>query len=221
MAVEFSPANVAHVNKVVQRDFKDLDDFILGLQNGMPLQRPNSKEVIPILDKVILAFQTVATAYYEKAKALLGDTDGHPRLQKYEQVLGNLENHALKLSELIRPDPDKAFFPNNRRQKLHKLIGFVAGRANVSGSPFILPVLGDTYKYVNVNYIKNFGLICLPPRVVTTDASDRNLSVLWHETAGYAIARAKDNEQFEIAVTKLHTELQKTSIYWQRYALDF
>jgi hypothetical protein len=219
MIVDFSPANVYEVNNVAQSDSKDLLAFITGLLD-MPEQRPNSEEVRAKLKPVIETFEMVAQAYLNKAQALLSKEPAQPRLQKYEQVLSKVQSHALELSELIRPDPYKEFSPSDRRQLFNKLIAFIAKRTNVSGQPFILPVLDESFKYVHFNYVDGFGLLCLPPRMATTHASNRNLSIFWHEAAGFAIATAKNKhpEKLRDAASRLYERLLEYNGYWERYS---
>lgn len=214
MVTKLTMAQVADNTK---KRWNNWGEVIKVVKGYMPQDRLSEQLMNGIVDEVFIQFEKVADEIQLKAEedlerskaADLLSTNVYDRKIKHEYLLLKTENHALEIAKLIRPYPDKKFFC---------LLRLIAGRVS-SPPPFLLPVLGDAFKYVHFNYVSRFGLVSVPPRPAIINSNNRNLGVVWHEVAGYAIAVAKTErkEEFKRQAKALRDHLRVNYNLWFTY----
>ena len=163
------------------------------------------------LDSLIGTFEKAARGYFRKAQSLItNDSNQASNYQSsaYYEVLSRLTEHSLLLSDLARPhleadfdDQFKQFNPCNssltgNRALIEKIMTIISTRFTLrSPSAVIFPISSLNFQFIHFNYMDGLGIVGIPPEVLTTPSW--NLSVLWHEIAGYEVARISQAGKLE------------------------
>jgi hypothetical protein len=186
-------------------NFEELKNFIGNWKKSTA--RPKRED--RYLNSVIEIFkEDVAVKYFERVKILIKPEPPLKRSQKYGEALDHVREHAILLADIARVPPKTVISPE-RRSLLIGVLQQIAQRLiarRLSGStqdsnvaiPILLPIFSLRFKYIHFNYMLGFGLVGIPPEFISDNSSGANLSVLWHEAAGHAMAVMKRYNKYRV-----------------------
>lgn len=159
-----------------------------------------SKAIRQLVDE----FGDVARAYFERGSALSdvaekSDVVPSPDEIAYNltQVLTQIERHTNLLCTVVRSMPfpfsdDPNADLGEPVQLAARIIEVVSRRVPVGGGT-LLPIIDSTFKFVHFRYSDEIGVIGVPANQMVRP--DWQISVLWHEIAGYALALAHRDDK--------------------------
>jgi hypothetical protein len=183
-----------HVDRAAHADFVGIfaglgKSQLISIQGSTrSLSREVGKEnELKPLDHLANSFELVAKTYFKSVQqAIQNEREKDKQINDayyYDQALTHLMNHAQLLSEMTDPR-----FENLRFAPLiRKIITNISTRLN--SPPLFIPIISSEFKYIHFNYLDGIGVIGVPLTIWNTPTW--NLSILWHEVAGYAVATAK------------------------------
>lgn len=191
------------VDQDAANDFKELKKFVVNLKTAVESSNIR-KNLIDVFER------EVSEQYFQKAKTFVEKFDTpHERSQEYNKVLNRLKDHALFLAEFTQSHA-ATVLPAKSRTSLEKMLGIISKRiSSYNEPPFLMPLLSSDFKYVHFNYLNSsIGFVGIPPQIAADPLKGKNLSILWHEVAGHAIARARRSQEGD-KLKKWADELKK------------
>lgn len=197
-------------------DFKGVIDFVDALADaeaspdvGVFLYGAQSQDgdahKKQILDRLRGSFKLIAKYYFELGERAI--QNGPPENKAYynAQVISHLVEHVQLLNSMSQ---SSALASVDRWPLIRKVIDAISTR--FEPKPILVPVISTQFEYVHFNYMENVAVINVPLNIWSTPS--RSLSILWHEVAGYSVARARRNDDLKHCASDLASRLHRKGL---------
>lgn len=211
-------------NKWIQDNYSGMDCYLEGLVEGQDWEfgtflLPDSTPLDPgdpqtqTINSLLLKFKEVATCYRRLAEQTLErefvDAPGI-RAYYYDQILSRITEHVALLTEMRH---SRSKVTMNNWSLINQIIRAIATR--MKPTPMLIPIISSAFEYIHFNYVQCIGVIGIPLHVWANPSW--NLSILWHEVAGYAASCAQCNGDLLKWATDLQQRLIAQDGLWAYY----
>ena len=144
-------------------------------------------------EELICRFSEAAREYVDLAAKIIPCAATHnkdcPAEYHFEKVLQSVAKHVRLLAQL-RDSLTVTVLAGGRTPDLAAIQGIIWSiSSRLPDQPVLIPVVSSRFVYVHLNYVKNVGIIGVPPYALGRPFPD--LPILWHEVAGYLVARQR------------------------------